>query len=230
MADFWEQDAVAPTNPPAGGDFWANDPVASAGGAPAPVPPSDAFAARVAQGSVMGQAFEEMAAKPYSQRIKEWSAGALKEGGVAGYGEAALGTLAATVASIPEMVASGVTLGKDVLSGKVITGPGLRKEDFSDDPDGPDPLETLDKTASTSGKDAQMLSRPMARGTRDQHGDRQGLRQHDAPQPVGMVAHRRRHRQALHAGAAQAHVDAADEESVARQLGESTRAPGPRDA
>jgi hypothetical protein len=56
------------------------------------------------------------------------------------------------------------------------------------------------------GRDAQMLSRRWHAAHR-QHGDRQGLRQHDAPQPLGMVAHRRRHREAVHARAARAHVE-----------------------
>jgi len=44
----------------------------------------------------------------------------------------------------PERMArSALSLGKDVMDGTVLTGPGLRKEDFSDDPDAPEPLDTL---------------------------------------------------------------------------------------
>jgi len=44
----------------------------------------------------------------------------------------------------PETMArSAFTLPHDVMSGDVLTDPGLRKEDFSDDPDAADPLNTL---------------------------------------------------------------------------------------
>src|SRR5690349_21749782 len=106
MAEFWEQDQVAPpAAPPQGGgeNFWANDAVVQGGRQPLdPVPPSDAFAARVAHGVVLSKAFAEEAAKPYSQRLKEWTANELKEGN---YGRVALGTLATTIAEIPEAAA-----------------------------------------------------------------------------------------------------------------------------
>lgn len=108
-----------------------------------PVPESDAFASRVAAGQTLGKVMQDAVSKSYSQRIKEWAAGEVKQGGVMGYGAAALGAVAATVVGIPEAVASGIALGHDALKRDVITGAGLRKEDFSDDPNAPEPLDTL---------------------------------------------------------------------------------------
>ena len=46
------------------------------------------------------------------------------------------------------VVRSGFTLAHDVMQGQVISGPGLRKEDFSDDPDAPEPLDQLIQRSS----------------------------------------------------------------------------------
>lgn len=108
--------------------------------APPPEPLPQPFIDRMAQGEALKQSFDEMAAKPYSQRLKEWTASEMKAGNYPGV---ALGTASAFVAGIPEMIASGAKLAGDALTGTVVTGAGLRKSDFSDDPDAPEPLDAL---------------------------------------------------------------------------------------
>lgn len=49
------------------------------------------------------------------------------------------------------MVRSGASLAHDVLFGEVLTGPGLRKEDFSDNPHAPEPLDELIHRAGDMG-------------------------------------------------------------------------------
>lgn len=137
QVDDWK-----PVGQPAPADDW--QPIGPQTAPLDPVPQSPAFAARVVSGVSMGKALEEMTAvKPYSQRLKEDAAAYIKQGGITGYGGAALDTIAATIAGIPESVVGAVKNFHDAWTGKIINGPGLRREDFSDDPDAPQPLDAL---------------------------------------------------------------------------------------
>lgn len=108
---------------------------------PEPVHPSPApFQERIEQGDKAAKAFEEMLKKPYSERVKEWSAEQLKQGE---YRAALGGTLAASVAGVGEAVVEGAKSAGDVFFNKVLSGAGLRREDYTDIPGKAQPLDEL---------------------------------------------------------------------------------------
>lgn len=126
-------DASVPADP------WAQF-AKPAGAAPEINPNPPAFQQRVEQGNNITVALDEA----ISEHTKKIAAEHVKQGN---YGRALLGAAAATAESIPEMIARGVKTAKDILDNKVLTGPGLRREDYTDIPGDAQPLDDLNSRA-----------------------------------------------------------------------------------
>src|ERR1035437_2633038 len=108
-----EGNPFAPKLEPVEGNPFETPPLTGAEGGPPPIP--QAFTDRVAQGRAIGDMLDKLS-----------------------------GSSGDRFQSFPERIArSGFTLAKNIKDGLVISGPGLRKEDFSDDPSAPEPLDTL---------------------------------------------------------------------------------------
>jgi hypothetical protein len=108
--------------------------------------PPAAFADRMTQGSFIAKAADEKAKRGFFDKL--------------------LGTTGERYQLWPErMVRSAVTLPHDVMTGRVITGPGLRREDFSDNPDAPAPLDELIERAQDMAS-AQLATTGFGRAVR----------------------------------------------------------------
>jgi hypothetical protein len=107
----------------------ASDPWTALPDAPRPIP--QAFIDRVAHGELAKQSFDEQSSKPYSQRLAEWTKDQYEHGN---YGATALGGLSFMVAALPDIPISLAKKAKQSWDEGLLSGGGLRREDFTDIP------------------------------------------------------------------------------------------------